>query len=144
MFTFVLKHSLFVYALFSLSLSLKGVLLYIVPIRVVLQPVFKFWMNVCLSVCVIISEVATGLIFSMLFSLTRINVSFYCDDLTLPNCPILGDCFCVCVCACVCVAFVFYFPLSQHWLVGFVLYGCWPCLDLMLPNPIPTEPLKIF
>lgn len=74
---------------------LKGVLLYIWPIRVVLQPSLKSWMNecvcvwVCARMCVIIIGNATGFIFSMLLSLSRIDVSFYCDDLTLPNCSFL-------------------------------------------------------
>lgn len=46
------------------------------------------WVCVCQSVCVWSSlNLLPVLIVSMLSSLTRVDVSFYCDDLTLPNCP---------------------------------------------------------
>lgn len=140
MFTFVLQ-TFFVYALFiffskrrlTVHFTYQGCSTAFVQVVGECLCVY-----VCLRVCKIIMNLLPVLIFSMLSSSTRIDVSFYCDDLTLPNCP-----FFVFFCFLVLPSY-FIFSLSQHWLVGFVLYGCWPCLDLMLPNPIPTEPLKIF
>lgn len=54
--TRILKHSsffFFVYALFCFYfVFLRGVLLYFLPVRVVLQPLFELWMNVSLCDCV--------------------------------------------------------------------------------------------
>ena len=102
--------------------------------------------RVCARVCVIIIGNATGFIFSMLLSLSRIDVSFYCDDLTLPNCPFLlifyffflFEFF-------LCVAFVFLFfsrststswfrfvwLLTMSWLNASKSYTNWTIKDIL-------------
>lgn len=129
---------------FFSSLSLKGVLLYILPIRVVLQPSFKLWMNVCVYVCVSVCDHHWKCYRFWFSACCWVWLgSMYLFTVMTWRCLIVLF-FSFFFFECVCVAFLFYFLPSRHWLVGFVLYGCWPCLDLMLPNPIPTEPLKIF
>lgn len=149
MFTFVLKHSFLSMHCFCFFF-LKGVLLYNSLIRVVLQPLFKLRMNMGACVCVCVRASVCVWVrdrqwtcFSMLLSFTRIDTSFYCDYLMLPN-------FCLSFEGCVFgegesgCTFVFYFPLSTliSWFCFFVwlLTMSWPKAS----KPIPTEPLKNF
>lgn len=69
-----------------LFFSLKGVLLYQGCSTAFFQVVDECLVCVRESVWPS-SNLLPVLIFSMLLSLTRIDVSFYCDDLMLPNCP---------------------------------------------------------
>lgn len=110
MFTFVLKHSLSMHC-FGVFFSKRCLTVHF-TYQGCSTAFIQVWMNVSVCVCVrvcLCDHHWNGyrfLIFSMLLSLSRIDESFYCDDLTLPNRPF----FCVCF-----VAFVLDSPLSWHW-----------------------------
>lgn len=131
LFTSVLKHSLFVYAL--LLFFFKACLIVYLTLSGCYSLV-QFVDEWCVSEWDII-EHAIVLIRSMLLSLTR---TVYLFTVMTPRWLFVFFFF-LFFFGLICVAFVFYF-----WLVGSVLYSCWPCFDLMLPNPIQTEPLKEF
>lgn len=127
MFTFILKHSLFAYALFCFSQKCLTVhFTYQGCSTAFVQVVNEC---VCMCVCEIITELATGLIFSMLLSLTRLCM-FYCDDPTLPNC-LFSRVFFVC-CFCIFFSFLsaliswfFVWLLTMSWLDASKSYTNW-------------------
>lgn len=113
---------------------LKGVLLYILPIRVVLQPSFKCGWT---CVCVWWPLKCRFLIFSMLFCSTRtlFTVMTWRCLFVFFFFFLISD-FVFLRCLCIWVLSV------EFWLVGFVLYGCCPCLDLMLPKSYTNWTIK--